>query len=317
VTTNSGFSVIIATRGRPAILLDTLGSLSRQTLKPDEIIIVGTGQEDFPTQFPPELPIRAIIGRRGTARQRNAGLANVCDSCRVITFVDDDVELAPTYLEKIAAALESDEFVAGCGGNVLRDGAKTGGVQRKNARTIIAEAVETSSLEIQPTESLYGCNMSFRRTALRGILFDDRLPLYGWLEDLDFSIRVARRGRLVTVPSAHLVHMGVSGGRVSGLQMGFSQVANPYYLWRSKGLIRFPRLLKEFWVRGMASNCLHSVTQRADSRIDWRGRFLGNAIALKDIVLGRINPERAADLGAATPAASPGFNPAYASAAQS
>jgi GT2 family glycosyltransferase len=168
---------------------------------------------------------------------------------------------------------------------------------------IIAGSADSYSHDNPVTESLYGCNMTFRRSSVRGLLFDDRLPLYGWLEDLDYSIRVARRGRLANVPSARLVHLGVSGGRASGVQMGFSQIANPYYLWRSKGLIRFPRLLKQYWVKGMASNCLRSVIQRCDSRIDWRGRMVGNLVALKDICLGRINPERAADLAAVAPAA--------------
>jgi glycosyltransferase involved in cell wall biosynthesis len=92
------------------MLLETLASISRQTLVPDEVIIVGTGSEDFPSQYPAELRIRQLYARRGIARQRNAGMAAVADSCRFITFVDDDVELAPTYLERIVAAINADEF---------------------------------------------------------------------------------------------------------------------------------------------------------------------------------------------------------------
>ena len=39
-----------------------------------------------------------------------------------------------------------------------------------------------------------GCNMAFRFSALRNVRFDERLPLYAWLEDHDFRGQVERRG---------------------------------------------------------------------------------------------------------------------------
>jgi len=45
----------------------------------------------------------------------------------------------------------------------------------------------------------YGCNMTFRLKPIRSnaILFDENLPLYGWQEDIDFSLRVGPYGRIV------------------------------------------------------------------------------------------------------------------------
>jgi len=119
---------------------------------------------------------------------------------------------------------------------------------------------------------------------------------YSWLEDLDFSRRVGRLGRLVNVSGAQLVHLGSPAARVSGRVMGFTQVAVPYYLWRRKGVIPFGELVTKFWLKSMASNLVKGMKQRRDSPIDFRGRVVGNLIALKDISLGRVQPERAAEL---------------------
>ena len=64
------------------------------------------------------------------------------------------------------------------------------------------------------------------------LTFDEQLPLYGWLEDVDFSRRVAGYGRVVKVSAARGVHLGVKAARQRGVQLGYSQVANPVYLMR-------------------------------------------------------------------------------------
>jgi hypothetical protein len=49
-----------------------------------------------------------------------------------------------------------------------------------------------------PREALYGCNMALRMADVGDLRFDEALPLYGWQEDIDFTMRLARRGRLVS-----------------------------------------------------------------------------------------------------------------------
>ena len=59
-----------------------------------------------------------------------------------------------------------------------------------------AAAAGGRSPESRPTFSGYGCNMAVRLAPMRehGLRFDERLPLYGWQEDVDLSRRLAAFG---------------------------------------------------------------------------------------------------------------------------
>src|SRR5256885_1905456 len=83
---------------------------------------------------------------------------------------------------------------------------------------------------------------------------NERLSLYGWLEDLDFARSMLRRGRVVKCTGARIAHLGVSSGRQSEARYGFSQVMNPFYLWR-KGQISLVELL-ELCARPIAMNMM-------------------------------------------------------------
>ncbi|WP_283180095.1 hypothetical protein [Gemmobacter sp. 24YEA27] len=49
-----------------------------------------------------------------------------------------------------------------------------------------------------PVYNGYGCNMAIRMApvAAHGLRFDTRLPLYGWLEDVDFSRQLRPHGAI-------------------------------------------------------------------------------------------------------------------------
>ena len=65
-----------------------------------------------------------------------------------------------------------------------------------------------------------------------GVRFDENLPLYGWAEDVDFCRQLATYGRIVENARTTGVHLGSNSGRTSGVCFGYSQIANPLYLWR-------------------------------------------------------------------------------------
>jgi GT2 family glycosyltransferase len=54
----------------------------------------------------------------------------------------------------------------------------------------------------------------YRRASIAGLLFDEDLPTYGG-EDLDFSLRVGERGRMVMCGALRLRHYGDATQRVS------------------------------------------------------------------------------------------------------
>ena len=137
--------------------------------------------------------------------------------------------------------------------------------------------------------SAYGCNMVVKLsiTKRQCIEFDEKLPLYGWLEDMDFSRRAARYGRIVKADTLQGVHLGTKTGRISGVRYGYSQIVNPIYLY-NKRVISLRVALRHAG-RNFVANTIRSFWSK--KYIDHFGRLRGNLIAVWHIVKGSNNPE--------------------------
>jgi len=234
--------------------------------------------------------VRTVQSEIGLSRQRNTAIGALAPDIGLVTFLDDDVELHPDYLDHVARLFAAAPDIVLADGRVLADGAASGSIERARARAIIAEAIVPAEPIVAPSapERIYGCNMSVRRAALDRVRFDERLPLYGYMEDRDFAFQCARLGSLARCMSAAMVHLGAGSGRVSGRRFGFSQVMNPLYLWR-KGNYRSRRDVARQVLRPIAVNA--ALALAPGQRIDRRGRLLGNCRALAAALRGRIAPE--------------------------
>ena len=273
-------SVIIATKGRPSVLQETLISLAAQDCPPDEIIISATENRDVEDMVEAG-NIQVLQGAAGSCTQRNTGIRALNPECGLVTFLDDDVELAPDYCRLLRRFLEKNTGVEGVGGLLLLNGAT-----RPEAKEAIKQRPQHSAEMAQDTPSLYGCNMSFRRRAIRDEWFDEKLSLYAWLEDFDFSTRVARKGRLMLVPEMGLCHLRSPSGHMSHARFGFAQIMNPWYLAK-KGIINRKELWKIHVLGAVAGNLCNLPT---DAR-NRSQRLRGNLRALALIACGKIQPE--------------------------
>ena len=287
-------AIAIATRGRPAILAETLAELSRQTRAPDRILVSHADESDV-AGLGACPGVEFLTGPLGTAHQRNT-ILDAAGGCDVVLFLDDDFFPAPGYVAATLAALAADPSIVLTTGRVLADGIHGPGLDPAEARAILAGHADAprAAPDLAPTFNGYGCNMAVRLAAVRdhALRFDERLPLYGWYEDIDFSRRLARFGRLVHVGSACGVHLGAKSGRTSGRRLGYSQIANPLYLWR-KGCYPAGHALRSAG-RNLVANAVRSL--RPEPWVDRRGRLGGNARAVLDILRGRSRPERVLDL---------------------
>jgi GT2 family glycosyltransferase len=284
----------IATRGRPAILAETIAELSRQTRAPDRIWVCHVGPEDvgdLPTHRP---DITFLTTSAGLPRQRNAILDAATDADAVL-FLDDDFLAAPGFcavLERVFAA--HPECVVATG-TVIADGAKGPGITVAAARALLAaDAAPDDPLAVAPHFNGYGCNMAFRMSVVRahGIRVDERLPLYAWYEDIDVTRALGRHGGILRLAGARGVHLGVKQGRTPGRRLGYSQVANPLYLAR-KGT--FP------WSHALPSALRHTLINALkaaapEPEVDRFGRLRGNLRAWWDVARRRDDPARILEL---------------------
>src|SRR5262249_41260243 len=145
-----------------------------------------------------------IVGPRGLTRQRNAILDRL-DDFDVVQFFDDDFLPAPSYLAEIEKVFVARPDIVMVTGNVIADGIVGPGLEIDEARRRLAAGdAARSSNKPEPIANGYGCNMAIQLAAARAgkCRFDERLPLYGWLEDVDFSSQLAAYGRIVKLAAA-------------------------------------------------------------------------------------------------------------------
>jgi glycosyltransferase involved in cell wall biosynthesis len=284
-------AVVVATRGRPQVVEATVRYLlEKQTLKPVQTIVSCVDKSDAGNLADVE-GVTVIAGPAGSSTQRNLGLSVLANDIDVVAFFDDDFVADKDWLSVAAATFLDEPDIVGFTGHVLVDDVKGTGIGFEEAVRIVEQ---DCSYKVRPwiePFSPYGCNMAFRASAVGNTRFDERLVLYGWLEDRDFAATVSSRGgRCIKCAEARGVHMGVKGGRVAGEQFGYSQIVNPIYMLQ-KGTMTRTEAVNQI-LRNVSSNILKAA--RPEPYIDRLGRLRGNRLGMFDIFRGRIEPERAA-----------------------
>ncbi len=281
--------VIVASTSRPEEIGQLIRQLNRQTLQPAAVIISVSAAADLPPVD--GLDVVVVTGQKGLTGQRNRGIDAARGLADVAVFYDDDFLPAQDALARIAELFASDDRIVGATGKVLRDGIKTGGLDYDVALDCLDEFARCPApapVSINDTDELYGCNMAFRLAALGPLRFDERLPLYGWQEDVDFAGQLVKLGRVVKTDGFAGVHRGVVRGRSPGRRLGVSQILNPIYLVR-KGTMRPAKALGIVF-RNLAAN--HARAFWPEPYVDRMGRAAGNWLGLWYLLTGRSQPEQ-------------------------
>lgn len=287
--------VIVASLGRPDSVAVLLERLAGQTQWPSQVILSMNTPADAPPARDYPFEVERLFGPRGSCVQRNRGLDRLRPDTDAVVFYDDDFVPSRFAIAGIARFFAMHPEVAGAHGQVLADGILGPGISHDEARRIVdaadAAGDPQSSAILARTHGLYGCNMAYRVPMIAGVRFDENLPLYAWLEDLDFGGRVP--GPLVHTDAFRGVHCGEKRGREkSGRRLGYSQVSNPVYLLRKATLPR--KIALRMVLRNLLAN--HARLLHPEPWIDRRGRAAGNWLAILDVLRGRVDPRRILEL---------------------
>lgn len=280
----------VATAGRPEYVSLLVSELERQTRPPDLVIICPTAVSDVDHDriARASVEIQVLNHDLGLPRQRNAILAK-CDYKDILIFFDDDFLPERHYIERCWEIFAQNPSVALLTGTVLVDGINGPGLSPECALRILENSGGAARDELLEVYNAYGCNMALRISAVAktGLRFDERLPLYGWLEDVDFSRGVAPFGRIVRSTSCRGVHLGAKSGRTAGVRLGYSQLANPIYIAR-KGRMAWRRAGSQI-AKNVLANFLRAFVP--EPWVDRRGRLRGNILAALDLLRGKMRPE--------------------------
>lgn len=284
-------AVIIASLGRPKNVAALLDRLAGQTQLPQQVVLSMESAADAPPDADYPFELTRLYGPRGSCQQRNRGLDRLRDDIDVVMFLDDDYVPSRFAIAGASSFFEAFPQMAGASGRLLADGIGGPGIDLPTAAALVdaedARNVPASLTASENHPGLYGCNMAYRMAMIRGIRFDEKLPLYGWQEDIDFGGRIA--GPLVYTEAFYGVHCGEKSGRErNGRRLGYSQIANPWYLKR-KGTMP-AGFAHRLMLRNLMAN--HARLLRPEAWIDRKGRAAGNWLAIRDILLGRADPQR-------------------------
>src|SRR5262249_13081983 len=152
----------------------------KQTAMPSAIILSLSDEGSVLPETRTLPRVRCLYGPCGSSAQRNSAIPAAATP--FVLFLDDDVELAPDYIEQMERAFTYDPAIAAASGKIVADGAHSGkGISRDEAVRSLQEFRGDRSVTGIPIREFYGCNMFVRGRILAREKFDEHLPLYGWL----------------------------------------------------------------------------------------------------------------------------------------
>lgn len=241
----AGVDVVIPTWNGLRLLERCLGTLAVQTA-PHRTIVVDNGSGDGTVErirerFP-EVTLVPLPENRGFARAVNAGIG--AGSAPHVVLVNNDVELDPTFLERMVAPLDAGDRVGSVAGLLLVPGRRevdSYGVEVDRTLSAFprfagARFPETA-LDEWHLAGPSGGAAAYRRAALEEVGgFDE--GFFAYMEDVDLALRLRAAGwQAAGARDAIGVHLGsASFGLRSRWQVETAGASRGYML-RKYGLL--------------------------------------------------------------------------------
>jgi GT2 family glycosyltransferase len=201
-------SVIIATHNRPESLRRLVASLAPEIAAGAREIIIAENGSPAPTKLSLEgAPLKHLHEpRAGKCRIQNRAIADA--SGEILVFLDDDLVVAPGYIEAVEQFFDMHREFAAMKGRILpaEDPEKKVGQMAVYLDLPIADQGE----EVIEVRGVLGANMAFRAEVLKKVgQFDERLGpgAGGHEEETEMSQRLRRGGfRIGYAPKALVYH---------------------------------------------------------------------------------------------------------------
>ena len=297
-------SVVIPTYRRGDALCEGLRAQRRQLRRADEILVVAR-PDDEPARDAIRtagggLPIRIVdVQRPGLVAALNAGLAAATGD--IVAFTDDDAEPHADWLARIEAAIASDPCIGAVGGRdwVFYGGKLVPGEARVVGRVSWYGRVTGNHHAgiggSRDVHVLKGANMAFRRDAIAGVGFDERLRGVGTEHhsELGACLRLRASGwRVVYDPAVAVDHRPaprVEGHRELGAVPAIRFAAHNETLAMLEYLPRWRRVPYFAWAFLVGTVVMPGPVQLVRSLLT-RGRM--DIVASRAALQGRLDGRR-------------------------
>ncbi|WP_396601576.1 glycosyltransferase family 2 protein [Algibacter sp. R77976] len=270
------FSLVVCTYMRPTALQNLLNSVNKQTLYPNEIIIVDGSLDDSTSIVLKNNTIKNLkyelvdSDNRGLTKQRNFSLNRIGADIDIICFLDDDIILEEDYFQNLIRTYKIKKDALAVGGYIKnevlwkketepRSDNKfyfDGWMRIEPSRFMLRRKFNLEpdtppgylptfahgrsigflppSGKIYQVEQIMGGVSSYKKEVFNQLSFSTYFEGYGLYEDADFSLRLAKTGKLYVNTAAQLNHYHDKKGRPNKYKYGKMVVRNGWYVWRVK-----------------------------------------------------------------------------------
>jgi GT2 family glycosyltransferase len=246
--------IVIPTRNRVKELTNTLNFLDSNQFFFKKIVIVDSSKLEIKQKIKEKIKeynshIKIIDSEPSTCIQRNAGF-NFIEDNEYIMFLDDDNIFYPDAFYKMQYFLNNNKNFSGVAFNQIYNekisilekfkknyisnklgiySSNIGGFSNSGWQSRFINFTNNAIVQWLPTRAVI-----YRSEKVRNIRFDEKLGIYGYLEDLDFSLELKKNGNLMVCSDARYSHdQSISR---PGFEFGKKELRNRYYIVKKHNL---------------------------------------------------------------------------------
>ena len=287
--------VVIPTRNRIKELTNTLNFLESNNFFFKKLVIVDSSNSEIKNKIKKivrkyNINIKVVDSKASTCIQRNVGFKFIQNN-KYIMFLDDDNIFFPDAFYKMQNFLNNNKNFCGVAFNqVYREKENILDSFKKNYITnklgiynlengeFAASGWQSRFINFKnnkivqwlPTRAVI-----YKSKAVKNIRFDKKLGVYGYLEDLDFSLQLKKRGNLMVCSDAKYTH-DQSIIR-PGFQFGKKELRNRYYI------VKKHKLNKSLFFVTTFLRMLLTFKEGVLGNLNSFQRLAGNLVALTTI----------------------------------
>ena len=241
-------SIVIPTRNRSTMLIETIKELSKNKFFFKEIIVVDSSNKFHKLKIRKykninRIKVRFFNSKPSISLQRNIGLNKIIKKRKYVMFLDDDLNFEKNAFKKMYFFMKKNKNLSGVGFNLIIK--KTNSfieILKSNKITKILGIYDTKmgivtpsgwqtkainlkkNLQVEwiPTQAVI-----YNIKKLENLKFDTTYGRYSYLEDLDFSYSLSRKGKLMICSSAKYSSDNIVSR--NDLSFGIKEILNRYH----------------------------------------------------------------------------------------